>query len=169
VTTSQPVRYDENIARAYLAMLSDTVADPGNAALLDLLGDASEPRVLDLPCGEGRVARELARRGAEVIAADVSAAMLARARAFEPAEPLGITYVEASGTDAGWPATEAPPTDPRHTVGTIHRMFGSYFNAFARWGFELEQVAEPEPAPEWRLPEAEPVPVFLVARYRRLA
>jgi hypothetical protein len=41
VTTSQPVRYDENIARAYLAMLSDTVADPGSAALLDLLGDAS--------------------------------------------------------------------------------------------------------------------------------
>jgi hypothetical protein len=48
-------------------------------------------------------------------------------------------------------------------------MFGSYFNAFARWGFELEQVAGPEPAPDWRLPEAEPLPVFLVARYRRPA
>ena len=59
----QVIRYDNEVAATYSAMLGDTVEDPGTAALLDLLGEVSGMRVLDLPCGEGRVARELARRG----------------------------------------------------------------------------------------------------------
>ena len=76
----QVIRYDNEIADSYVALLGDTVQDPGTAALLDLLGDVSGMRVLDLPCGEGRVARELARCGAHVVGVDLSTAMLARAR-----------------------------------------------------------------------------------------
>ena len=228
-------RYDDQVADAYLAMMGNTVADPGTSALLDLLGSVSGMRVLDLPCGEGRVARELARRGASVVGVDLSVAMLHRARVLEHDEPLGITYLHADGTvpDAlagetfdivvcnfglsdiddldgsfatfarvlrsggvfvfsimhpcfpgwgtalagDWPpgggyyeevwwASEGPTTDPRNTVGTNHRMVSTYLNALVRHGLMLDAVSEPEPGPEWRLPEAEPVPMYLVARCR---
>jgi 2-polyprenyl-3-methyl-5-hydroxy-6-metoxy-1,4-benzoquinol methylase len=42
------------------------------------------PRVLDVGCGEGQFAAELARAGAEALGADVSREALSRARAREP-------------------------------------------------------------------------------------
>ena len=52
---------------------------------------AYEPSsVLDAGCGTGRVAIELARRGVEVVGADVDASMLATARRLAP----DITWVE---------------------------------------------------------------------------
>lgn len=56
--------------------------------------------MLDLACGQGRVTRELARRGAVVWGADLSAALVAQAMAAEQAEPLGITYLVADAGDA---------------------------------------------------------------------
>lgn len=67
------------------------------AAGEDVHGEASfvaafDPAtVLDAGCGSGRVAIELARRGVEVVAADVNASMLATARRIGP----GITWVES--------------------------------------------------------------------------
>src|SRR5262249_35980701 len=49
-------------------------------------------------CGPGRVGRELARRGAQVTGGDISPALLAKARAYEQREPLGIVYVQADAT-----------------------------------------------------------------------
>lgn len=59
-------------------------------------------RVLDLACGQGRIARELARRGALVVGVDISSALLEKARASESAQALGIVYelVDASSADA---------------------------------------------------------------------
>ncbi len=63
----------------------------------DVHGEASfvtayEPRtVLDAGCGSGRVAIELARRGIEVVGADVDASMLATARRRGP----DLTWVES--------------------------------------------------------------------------
>ena len=37
----QVIRYDNEVADTYSAMLGDTVEDPGTAALLDLLGEMS--------------------------------------------------------------------------------------------------------------------------------
>ena len=51
--------------------------------------------MLDLACGQGRVARELARRGATVVGIDISAALLERARVAEARRPVGIAYVLA--------------------------------------------------------------------------
>ena len=78
-----------------------TVSDPATAALLDLAGAVGGLRLLEVACGQGRVARELARRGAALTGLDISAAMLARAQACEAAEPLGICYLHADVTAGG--------------------------------------------------------------------
>ena len=48
-------------------------------------------------------------------------------------------------------------------------MLSTYLNSLTGHGFVPEQVAEPRPGPAWkqRLPGAAPVPLYLVARYRR--
>ena len=46
-------------------------------------------------------------------------------------------------------------------------MLSTYFNTLVRTGLILEAVSEPEPGPEWRPPDAQPVPAFLAARYRK--
>jgi len=66
-----------------------------HADLLALLPDVRGRRVLDLGCGAGQLAQHLATRGAaEVIGVDVSARMLALARA-EFAHPR-VTYLQSS-------------------------------------------------------------------------
>jgi SAM-dependent methyltransferase len=58
-----------------------------------LLGDVRGLSVLDLGCGEGHYARQLAAAGAaRVTGVDASPAMIELARASEAAEPLGIDY-----------------------------------------------------------------------------
>ena len=94
-------RYD-GVADLYDAMFGDSVEDPATAALLDLVGEVAGGRVLDVPCGSGRVARELARRGASVTGADVSAALLERALAAEATNPRGVEYLHADATSAGF-------------------------------------------------------------------
>jgi 2-polyprenyl-3-methyl-5-hydroxy-6-metoxy-1,4-benzoquinol methylase len=69
--------------------------------LLELLPDPEGLRVLDVACGEGRLARELARRGAKVVGIDISSAQLELARAAETEEPLGVEYFEADVTSPG--------------------------------------------------------------------
>jgi len=98
--TGATARYDE-IADFYDERSGRSVADVGTAALLTLAGDVSGLRMLELACGQGRVARELARRGARVTGVDISAALLAKATAAETRQPLGITYVRADVTDPG--------------------------------------------------------------------
>ena len=60
--------------------------------LFQLLGSVADQRVLDLACGNGYIARRLARQGACVTGVDASAAMIERARAWEADQPLGIVY-----------------------------------------------------------------------------
>jgi ubiquinone/menaquinone biosynthesis C-methylase UbiE len=60
-----------------------------------LLGEVAGQRICDLACGQGRVARYLAERGARVTGIDLSARLLAIARRHEAAQPLGITFAQA--------------------------------------------------------------------------
>jgi SAM-dependent methyltransferase len=96
---NRPARYDR-VADEYEAMFGDAVDDPATAALLELLGDVSGMRLLDVPCGQGRVARELTRLGADVVGVDLSSALLQKARALETAEPAGVTYLEADAASS---------------------------------------------------------------------
>jgi len=63
-------------------------------SLLDLIGDVQRQRVCDFACGQGWVAREIARRGAQVTGIDLADHLLALARRYEEEEPLGIVYVQ---------------------------------------------------------------------------
>lgn len=59
------------------------------------LGSVYGLRVLDLACGQGFLARELARRGARVTGIDAAGEMIRLARTYESGEPLGVTYLHA--------------------------------------------------------------------------
>ena len=76
--TDLDARYDR-IADFYDASVGDRVTDEATAALLELVGDVAGRNVLDLACGQGRVSRELSRRGALVVGLDASVALLDRA------------------------------------------------------------------------------------------
>jgi SAM-dependent methyltransferase len=56
--------------------------------------------VLDVACGQGRIARALARAGATVVGVDLSDALLDTARAAERAAPRGIDYRLADVTQS---------------------------------------------------------------------
>jgi SAM-dependent methyltransferase len=92
-------RYDA-FAEFYEQFAPDRYDDPAMAALLSLIGDVTDLRLLDLACGHGRLTRELARRGARVVGVDISAALLDLARAYEAERPLGIAYLHADAASA---------------------------------------------------------------------
>ena len=68
--------------------------------LLDLLEPQPGMRILDLGCGTGHQAAELARHGCTVIGVDIDAAMLERARASHP-DVAGLTFVQADAQEPG--------------------------------------------------------------------
>lgn len=66
--------------------------------LLDIVGDCRRKKVLDLGCGNGYLARRLARRGARVTAVDSSPGMLRAAKSRDPKNALGIRYVRSDAS-----------------------------------------------------------------------
>lgn len=91
-------RYDR-IAAVY-STRPDDYSGTATVALIDLIGPVARHRILDLACGHGTIARELARRGASVVGVDLSTALIDQARALEATEPLSVEYLQA---DAGAP------------------------------------------------------------------
>lgn len=61
--------------------------------VLALAGEVRDSRILDIACGQGVVARELARVGAKVTGVDLSEKLLSIARRYEDREPLGVVYL----------------------------------------------------------------------------
>jgi 2-polyprenyl-3-methyl-5-hydroxy-6-metoxy-1,4-benzoquinol methylase len=66
-----------------------------------MVGSVEDLDVLDLGCGNGYLARKLARAGARVTGVDASAAMVGLARAREEREPLGVDYRLADAARLG--------------------------------------------------------------------
>lgn len=89
-------RYDA-VADFYAAGF-DSMDDSVSQALLGLLGPVTGLQVLDVACGHGRITRELARRGADVVGIDVSEKLITKAQEAEQNEPLGIRYIHADVT-----------------------------------------------------------------------
>jgi SAM-dependent methyltransferase len=59
-------------------------------------------RVLDVPCGDGRLALELAERGCRVTGVDISADFLAAARTSAAERGLGVAWRQADMRDLPW-------------------------------------------------------------------
>jgi 2-polyprenyl-3-methyl-5-hydroxy-6-metoxy-1,4-benzoquinol methylase len=68
-------------------------------SLLGLVGPVAGQRILDLACGEGRIARALAAAGNEVVGVDLSVALLEYARGEESGR---ITYLHGDVCATDW-------------------------------------------------------------------
>jgi ubiquinone/menaquinone biosynthesis C-methylase UbiE len=72
-----------------------------------IAGSVAGLRVLDLACGNGSLTRWLKRRGADVIGADGTLAMIECAQRRESEAPLGIEYIHSDGAKLAFvPANE---------------------------------------------------------------
>lgn len=100
--------------------------------LLRLAGDRASRRVLDLCCGTGDIAFQFAARGATVLAADFSPAMLDIARARARNEGASIEFVEADALNLPFSASQFDVVtvgyglrnlaDPKDGLGEMHRV-----------------------------------------------
>jgi ubiquinone/menaquinone biosynthesis C-methylase UbiE len=68
-------------------------------AQIALCGEVAGMRLLDVGCGSGYFAREMARRGARVTGVDISPRMIEHARRVEQVEPLGVEYHVADAAE----------------------------------------------------------------------
>ncbi|HMD51324.1 MAG TPA: class I SAM-dependent methyltransferase [Solirubrobacteraceae bacterium] len=92
--------YHERLWEGVAAGLEPSALD---LRLQFLLGHvATGDRALDVGCGEGRFAAELARRGVQVVGIDVAEEPLRRARALHAG--LDLRLVQAEGT---WPLADS--------------------------------------------------------------
>jgi SAM-dependent methyltransferase len=113
------------------------------AGVRELLGLTEGARVLDAPCGWGRHARLLAEGGCVVFGADISPALLRRARvtpAGDDAVPPGVPHTEAAF--AGEDDQPAPPP-PAYVAADIRSLpwadasFDAVINVFTSLGLFL--------------------------------
>jgi len=66
--------------------------------------DVRGARIVDLGTGAGALARGFARRGAEVIALDISEDLMREARRLDRESGVGVEYVTAPAEDTGSPS-----------------------------------------------------------------
>lgn len=94
----EPSQYD-HIGELYEQVKDLPMGIAERATLLSALPDLRDRRVLDVGCGTGVYSRLFRRFGArQVLGVDPAREMLARARAVEEREPLGISYESHDGT-----------------------------------------------------------------------
>src|SRR6478672_9902219 len=86
-------RYDDSSSEMFTPAAIEPAAD-------FLAGLAGKGRALELGVGTGRIALPLARRGVEVHGIDMSRAMVARMRAKEGGDTIGVTIGDFSTTRA---------------------------------------------------------------------
>lgn len=84
------------LARAGYDVYRDGLNTP---AFLAMLPDVHGLRGLDIGCGEGHNTRSVARRGARLVAIDISELFIRHAREEEQRDPLGIEFQVASALD----------------------------------------------------------------------
>src|ERR1700722_18814116 len=94
------MRFDlsETFGDDYLYFYEDSIddehSDSDTAEILSLLDLPPGSRILDAPCGHGRIARRLAAAGMEVTGVDITPAYLEQARADPQLAPNAVTYLE---------------------------------------------------------------------------
>jgi 2-polyprenyl-3-methyl-5-hydroxy-6-metoxy-1,4-benzoquinol methylase len=130
-------------------------------ALLRAAGDVSGARVLELGCGEGYFARELAGAGAHVVGIDISDEQLANAQSAEAKAPLGIEYrhMNAAEIAAHFPVasfdivTACMALQDMLDVSAVLRGSRAVLRDGGRMVFSLPHPATDMPFREWERDE----------------
>jgi len=158
----------ENQAAGYVRFFGALAAEAAEP-LLDAAEVAAGSEVLDLACGPGAVTSAAARRGATVIGADTSRAMLALATArhpglrFEHGDAHALAYADASFDVVTISLGMLHFADPHRALREVHRTLrpGGVL-AFTDWAAPgpedvayaviltaLERQAAPVALPPW--------------------
>ncbi len=110
----------------YLYFYDDSIDDERSetdaAEILSLLGLEPGSRILDAPCGHGRIARRLAGAGMEVTGVDLTAEYLELARRDPHLRPDTVTYLEGD-------VRRLPVDGPFDAVVCWLNSFGYYDDA----------------------------------------
>ena len=94
------VDFMEGLAAQFWREASEPWADDDAAAIAALLDLPAGARVLDAPCGAGRIAVRLAERGLEVTGIDISAPEIAEARRVAAERGVDVRYEVADVREA---------------------------------------------------------------------
>jgi SAM-dependent methyltransferase len=126
-------------------------------AQVEMCGDVRGLRLLDVGCGNGYFAREMARRGARVTGIDISSRMIEPARRIESDEPLGVDYLVGDAADlqappAGEPfdvATSCVALQDMPDVGRVFRAVRSVLRPGGRFVASITHPCSDTPFRRW--------------------
>ncbi len=129
--------------------------------------------VLDLGCGQGFFGRQLARRGAKVVAVDLAEGQLAYASQHEEREPLGIEYHLLSAADVAerWEQGRFQLITACMALHDMADVLGVLRSAFAvlseggRMVFSIPHPCTDTPFREWERDEAGRQTALKIDRY----
>ena len=117
--------FGEDYLYFYAESTDDGHSDDDAAEILGRLQLPPGSRILDAPCGHGRISRRLASAGLDVTGVDLSASFIAMARA-QPVAPGGsVTYIEGD-------MRQLPVTGPFDAVVCWFTSFGYHDDADCR-------------------------------------
>jgi SAM-dependent methyltransferase len=94
MTFDMAATFGDDYLYFYEESIDDEHSDSDTAEILGLLDLPAGSRILDAPCGHGRIARRLASAGMEVTGVDLTAAYLEQARADRAFPPGAVSYHE---------------------------------------------------------------------------
>jgi SAM-dependent methyltransferase len=106
----------------YEESIDDAHSDADTAEILGLLDLPAGSRILDAPCGHGRIARRLAAAGMDVTGVDLTPAYLEQARTDPLLPPDAVRYLEGDVRDL-------PVDGPYDAVVCWLNSFGYYDDA----------------------------------------
>jgi SAM-dependent methyltransferase len=122
MTFDMEATFGDDYLYFYEESIDDAHSDSDTAEILGMLNLTPGARILDAPCGHGRIARRLAAAGMDVTGIDLTPAYLDQARADPQLPPGTVTYLEGD--------VRALPVDgPFDAVVCWLNSFGYYDDA----------------------------------------
>ncbi|CAM5208445.1 methyltransferase domain-containing protein [Oligella ureolytica] len=107
IMSTQDIQQNDNPAEVYERYLSRPIADPWTRVLIELANPQSGERVLDLACGTGSVARQVAPMvgsSGQILAVDINpASQVGRAQPLPQRSGAVITWQEGDATKLNLP------------------------------------------------------------------